>query len=470
MEMNSEFLIVFSARMKRRGSLEQIFFILCLLSGGVISFSLFGFSVLSFFEKEIRACVRSFLLGVFCLILFAVPVLVLPGMRIPFAVVLVVLFLFSVILLLWPMGRVNHIREEPAMRIDERDIMFSRGKLEQGSTEYDTYYSMRPEHKAGDDSIRSKPGLMSPDASFYSELSAKTADACFQIPENLRSSVDGTVNEEKTSVDPTSFTKFMVQNAKYLGARNVGVCALKPVHIYTHIGRGQGTYGDEILLSHRFAIAFTLEMDAEHVSAGPKMPITMESARQYANAAVISVQLAALIRSLGYPARAHIDGNYRVVAPLIARDAGLGEIGRMGLLMTPDLGPRVRLGIVTTDIPLIVNKPGYSAAMLHFCEICKKCADNCPSRAISSDSRREIDGVHRWQIKQETCYRYWCLIGTDCGKCMAVCPFSHPDNFAHNMVRWAIAHSGFARYLALYMDDFFYGRNPESKSGPSWIL
>ena len=47
------------------------------------------------------------------------------------------------------------------------------------------------------------------------------------------------------------------------------------------------------------------------------------------------VQLAAAIRDLGYPARAHIDGNYRVIAPLVARDAGLGEIGRMGLLMTP---------------------------------------------------------------------------------------------------------------------------------------
>ena len=46
-----------------------------------------------------------------------------------------------------------------------------------------------------------------------------------------------------------------------------------------------------------------------------------------------------MIRRLGYPARAHIDGNYRVIAPLVARDAGLGEIGRMGLLMTPRSRP-----------------------------------------------------------------------------------------------------------------------------------
>ncbi|MFQ6103859.1 MAG: hypothetical protein ACE5OP_06150 [Candidatus Glassbacteria bacterium] len=52
------------------------------------------------------------------------------------------------------------------------------------------------------------------------------------------------------------------------------------------------------------------------------------------------------IRNLGYPARTHIDGNYRVVCPLVARDAGIGEIGRMGLLMTPRLGPRVRIAVV----------------------------------------------------------------------------------------------------------------------------
>lgn len=65
------------------------------------------------------------------------------------------------------------------------------------------------------------------------------------------------------------------------------------------------------------------------------------------------MQLAEFMRSIGYPARAHIDGSYRVVCPLVARDAGLGEIGRMGLLMTPELGPRVRIAVVTTDLPLV---------------------------------------------------------------------------------------------------------------------
>ncbi|MCJ7716385.1 MAG: 4Fe-4S dicluster domain-containing protein, partial [Anaerolineales bacterium] len=154
----------------------------------------------------------------------------------------------------------------------------------------------------------------------------------------------------------------------------------------------------------------------------------MESGRQYVESARVAVQLAAAIRSLGYPARAHIDGNYRVIAPLVARDAMLGEIGRMGILMTPRQGPRVRLGVVTTDLPLIPDKVQPDESFIYFCGICKKCADNCPSQSIPHETRKEDNGVLRWKINPESCYNYWTIIGTDCGRCMAVCPFSHPDN------------------------------------------
>ncbi len=104
------------------------------------------------------------------------------------------------------------------------------------------------------------------------------------------------------------------------------------------------------------------------INAAPRMPAVMESARQYAESGKIAVILAAAIRNLGYPARAHIDSNYRVIAPLVAKDAGLGEIGRMGLLMTPRLGPRVRLAVVTTDVPLVTDQPTFDPTVIDFCQ------------------------------------------------------------------------------------------------------
>ncbi|HFD39163.1 MAG TPA: 4Fe-4S dicluster domain-containing protein, partial [Anaerolineae bacterium] len=146
-----------------------------------------------------------------------------------------------------------------------------------------------------------------------------------------------------------------------------------------------------------------------------------------------------------------------------------GEIGRMGLLMTPDLGPRVRLGIVTTDLPLVADGRAVDPSVLDFCRICAKCADNCPVRAIPRGDRQEIDGVLRWRIKQEICYRYWCTTGTDCARCMAVCPYSHPDSVLHNLVRWAVRRSGAARRAVLRLDDLFYGAKPKPKAPPDWL-
>ncbi len=168
-------------------------------------------------------------------------------------------------------------------------------------------------------------------------------------------------------------------------------------------------------------------------------------------------------------ARAHIDGNYEVVCPLVARDAGLGEIGRMGLLMTPKLGPRVRIGVVTTNLPLNIDNPLNDYSMIDFCIKCKKCADSCPSQAISFDNMQEVDGVKRWQINQETCFSLWCSLGTDCGRCMSVCPFSHPDNLMHNLVRAGIKNSSLFRTLALKLDDTIYGRKPPSAKLPNYL-
>jgi hypothetical protein len=43
---------------------------------------------------------------------------------------------------------------------------------------------------------------------------------------------------------------------------------------------------------------------------------------------------------------------------------------------------------------------------------------------------------------------------------MKVCPYSHPDNWMHNLVRKAIRVSPGTRNLMLWADDLVYGRRP----------
>jgi ferredoxin len=373
------------------------------------------------------------------------------------------------VLFLLPIGRIERGIDVPQTRIDERDIMFARARLEPDTTNYEAYYALRPENKPSDDKTRSLPGLLSPAASEANPLVFAATDATFATIEAMSGAAEGPAAPVAGESQITELTDYVKNLTLYWGAHTVGITELKPYHIYTHVGRGSGTYGAPITLDQRTAIAFTVEMDHTMVGTAPASPTVLESARQYLYAAQIAIQLCNFIRSQGYPARAHIDGNYRVVAPLVARDAGLGEIGRMGLLMTPTLGPRVRLGVVTTDLPLNPDLRTDDPSVLDFCRVCKKCADTCPVRAIPSADRQEIDGALRWRINQDICYRYWCVTGTDCARCMALCPYSYPDSTPHNLVRWAVRHSGAARRAVIWLDGVFYGTAPSPKPAPSWI-
>jgi reductive dehalogenase len=374
----------------------------------------------------------------------------------------------ALIVLLVPVGGSADIGEDlPQGKIDERDIMFSRAALVPGSRRFENYYQAKPEYRAPDSLFRSKPGLLAKGATAYDPLHFSAADASFFTIEQLRPFVDGVAAPSRVESEPTAMSDFVKQWGQKLGAVAVGITALRDYHLYSVVGRGDD-YGKPVNLSHRYAIALTVEMDKRTLDSAPLGPAVMESAQQYVIAGTIAVQMAKFIRKLGYPARAHIDGNYRVVCPLVARDAGLGELGRMGLLMTPRLGPRVRLGVVTTDLPLVPDKPARDATTIDFCERCKKCADVCPSGAISSDPRKVVGGVKRWQIDSEACFTLWCQLGTDCARCVKVCPYSHPDNMLHNLVRRGVRHSSLFREVAVRMDDLLYGRHPKPSELLDW--
>jgi ferredoxin len=424
-------------------------------AGALVGLTTFG--VISLGEGERRAARVSFMLAAAISVpCFAVAALPPPAPLVGAAVIATAM---AVLVVLWfvPVARLPVSGGRPSRRVDERDIMFARGRLVPGSPEYELYYAMRPQNKQGDDHTRSLPGLLSSDAELAEPIAFAAADACFDLTEALRDHVDGKVAERRVDGTPEEWTEALGGLARSLGAVDVGVTELEPYHVYTHVGRGSGAYGETVDLEHRWAFAFTVEMDHRRILQAPAPAVVEESARQYVEGAKIALVAASWIRRLGYPARAHIDGNYRIIAPLVARDAGLGEIGRMGLLMTPRLGPRVRLGVVTTDLPLAADEPGDDRTVIDFCTICRKCATSCPVAAISVGERTPVDDGLRWAIDAETCFRYWNVIGTDCATCIRSCPYSHPDSLTHNLVRRAITTSPAARRAMLWLDDVFYG-------------
>jgi len=352
-------------------------------------------------------------------------------------------------------------------RIDERDIMFARYVLAPGSERFADYYAANPDKLAADERFRRLPGVLADGASAYEPLLFAAANACFDTVRPLRAVVDGEIASRRVAVDAGQVTDFLARWISRLGAHSFGVTELREEHLYSHVGRGEG-YGEPVSLSHRFAIVLTAEMRHDMVAHAPLAPTTVESARSYLESGAIAVQVAALIRRLGYPARAHIDGNYRVVCPLVARDAGLGEIGRMGLLITPKLGPRVRIAVITTDLPLVTSARRHDPSVEALCAICDRCRTMCPAKAIPRD-KRDVAGEHRWQIDSEACFTFWCRTGTDCARCMAVCPQAHPDAAFHRAVRWGVRRSHSFRRLALRAEKLVYGNWPAPRPLAGWM-
>jgi len=107
-------------------------------------------------------------------------------------------------------------------------------------------------------------------------------------------------------------------------------------------------------------------------------------------------KIAAYLRNKGYNVQAGPAIGGEVNYPLLAQKAGLGFIGKNGLLISKDCGPRQRISVVYTDIENIQytdsNKTNW---VLEFFDTCNRCVRECPANAIFKDTKIFKDGSHQ---------------------------------------------------------------------------
>ena len=310
-------------------------------------------------------------------------------------------------------------------RFDERDILFARMNYIPGSPEYEDYYQRHPELKEVDSALREMPEIGEPGSATHHPVHSPLVGSAFHFLSEIKHLSEGQPAAAKTDVPgPEEMARLLKGLAAYYGAKLTGVCAMKDSHYYSHRGRETTHYGEPVSTSYPFGLVFAVEMEKDMILRAPGIPESLAAVKGYVDAAVIGMILSFYIRSLGYDARNHMDGNYLLIAPLAALDAGLGEIGRHGLLITKEYGPRVRLGVVTTDLPLVPDE-SIAFGIQKFCGLCNRCALSCPGKAIPKGDKKLIEGDMRWKITDTACYERWRMLGTDCGVCLASCPFSN---------------------------------------------
>jgi reductive dehalogenase len=269
---------------------------------------------------------------------------------------------------------------------------------------------------------------------------------------------------EMRITDSAELTSMIKKAARFFGADLVGIAPLNRDWLYTLNRRGEPYNVPDTM---GYVIVMAIEMDYDAIATSPTFTCSAATALGYSTMAFVEVELAAFIQRLGY--NAMIAGNNVSLSVPQAIDAGLGQYGRHGILITKKFGPRVRIAKVLTDMPLLRDYPdeGFCKSVVRFCETCEKCATTCPSQSIpygreqtwTGTTKSNNPGVKKWFVDVESCYGFWVENGSECSNCIRSCPYNKKDGFFHRTILWLVKHTPWLNRLIIKMDDIVgYGK------------
>ncbi|MCK8464374.1 2Fe-2S iron-sulfur cluster-binding protein [Aliiroseovarius sp. S1339] len=264
---------------------------------------------------------------------------------------------------------------------------------------------------------------------------------------------DGPVNDllHRPS-DPTENAAALKAASYFLSIDAVGTSRCPDWVWYSHDATGA-----EITPPHNHAVSMIVDQGFETMegASGDDWIAVSQSMRAYLRFSLIGGVIAQQIRNLGFSAKAHTVMDGAVLQPPLLLLAGLGEVSRIGeVILNPYLGPRLKSGVVTTDMPIAHDKP-IDFGLQRFCEACNKCARECPSGAITAGPKLIFNGYEIWKSDSQKCttYRVTQPGGAMCGRCMKTCPWNLEGLFAQAPFRWAASNLPGAAPILAKLDD-----------------
>jgi reductive dehalogenase len=263
---------------------------------------------------------------------------------------------------------------------------------------------------------------------------------------------DGPPAPECASIAPRDAADLVKATSYWLGCDAVGISACPDWTWYSH-----DAHGAVITPPHDQAISIIIDQGFETMegASGDDWISVAQSMRAYLRFSLLGGVIAQQIRNLGYSAKAHTVMDGEVLQPPLLLLAGLGEVSRIGeVILNPFLGPRLKSGVVTTDLPMTHDKP-IDFGLQKFCESCNKCARECPSGAITAGPKRMFNGYEIWKSDSQKCatYRITTQGGAMCGRCMKTCPWNLEGLFAEKPFRWAAMNMPAAAPVLARLDD-----------------
>lgn len=226
---------------------------------------------------------------------------------------------------------------------------------------------------------------------------------CDEYPDT--SFVDNPNNPEFMA-SPDFFEEFE-KHAHSVGVKSIGYTKLTP----------------ELLIKDKFiqypyAIVLTMELNKEITETEPDEEAYRLNNAFYKYFGEITYQLSDYLRKNGFATEVAHPFEGIVNYSLLAQNAGLGYIGKSGLLITPELGPRQKISAIFVSIANLPFKENNEHSwILDYCDKCSKCIKSCPENAFIE--RKTCYGGKETEFVQRLCIG--CIKG--CAHCINACPF-----------------------------------------------
>jgi ferredoxin len=249
--------------------------------------------------------------------------------------------------------------------------------------------------------------------------------ALLQLIRSLVKFQDGEVSHADAGAlnDPSANARAIKSLSYFLGSDLTGICEIPRYAWFSHKENGS-----PLEPYHRYAVVMLIDQgyDTMEGASGDDWISGTQSMRGYLRGAEIAGVMGEFLRAKGFSARSQTNADSDVLHIPLILWAGLGELSRIGeLVLNPFVGPRFKSVVLTTDIPLEVDRP-IDFGLQTFCSNCLKCARECPCDAIPFGDKIMFNGYEIWKPDVERCTRYRVtnLKGSACGRCMKTCPIN----------------------------------------------
>ncbi len=216
--------------------------------------------------------------------------------------------------------------------------------------------------------------------------------------------------EPTGAVSGEDVTEKIKTKARELGYLEVGITNYD--HRYAYASKK-----DWVQFEHAICLAY--EQDFEPTQTIPSIDAEIVHSSTYRTEGAAGLELVNYLNTLGYHGQIHSpNDNTGPYIPMFVA-AGLGQLGACGYLLTPHVGSRCRIMIITTDANVSYDKP-VDYGIHAFCQVCQVCVNRCPGRALMRD-KIWWRGMEKNKLYFKRCRPVMARY-LGCGICMKVCP------------------------------------------------